>query len=133
MRRISMFLVVTLLGMMGILPAAPVAAEEIAIVRIVQDTVPHHPHNFRFRGELGRFRLDDDANGTLPRLRVFEITNPTQQSPIRVRQVPNEAHWPLIALNCSDHETVTDFAAHTAWIHVQPGERIRCVWVNHRV
>lgn len=124
-------LLVALLMVAPVGAIAPAAAAEVAIIRIVQDTIPHHPHNFLFVGELGRFRLDDDLNSPTARVRMFEVD--PANSPFNVRQMPNEARWPLVGLSCSDAESVIDFAHHAASIHAKAGEVISCVWVNHRV
>lgn len=123
--------VMVLLAALTLTPVAPAAAAETGVVRIVQDTIPHSAHNFVFAGDLGRFTLDDDRESSTPRVRVATLDS--ADSPFVVRQVPNEARWPLVSLTCSDHESVIDMARHTATIHLKAGETISCVWVNHRV
>lgn len=129
-RTFAVLMVVALIGM-WLLPVATATAEEPATIRIVYDALPHHPHNVTFRGELGSFRLDDDHNGALPRLRVFTID--PGASPVYVRQVPEENKWPLVNLSCSDGQSVVDMTHHSARIHITAGERLSCVWINHKV
>jgi hypothetical protein len=131
MRRSCLLFSVVLLAMLALAPVSPAASAEIGVIRIVQDSLPHAGHNFVFTGELGRFKLDDDHDSSLPRVRVFEVD--AVNGPFRVRQVPDEAGWPLVSITCSDNQSVIDIARHTATIHVAAGETISCVFINHRV
>jgi uncharacterized repeat protein (TIGR01451 family) len=102
------------------------AADAQVTVRL--DATPDAAQDFAYTATglgLGSFGLDDDADATLPAERTFTITSFGAKSVAHGAQ----AGWTLTGVVCTgDAEAVTDTAARTAALDVDPGEQVVCTF-----
>ncbi len=102
---------------------------ERGTIVIDKDAVPDDPQDFSFTGDspIGSFTLDDDADGTNPSSRSFQIPPATYDVTEGAL-----AGWLPPNINCADPDsgTTTDVPNRTASIDLDPGETVSCTFTN---
>jgi hypothetical protein len=96
---------------------------------IVKDADPNDPQDFNFTlTDQSGFALDDDADGTLPNSRSFDVPAGDYDA---VELAP-PAGWKLTNLVCVDPTTNTtvNIATRTAEIDLASGETVTCTFTN---
>ncbi|MDQ3249468.1 MAG: hypothetical protein M3Q45_09740, partial [Chloroflexota bacterium] len=101
----------------------------VTSITIVKDAQPDSRRNFRFKGDLGIFRLndrgDDDSDDEV-NTRTFEVepgVYTVTESPV--------AHWYLTQIVCdAPGSDVADLEAYSVAITVMAGQQITCTFVN---
>ena len=98
-------------------------------ITIVKNAVPDDAQDFRFRGDLGRFSLDNDDDPTLSNLQLFERAVGSYS--VREQVLSG---WRLTEIFCSDPDggTTTDLTFQRATIDLDLGESITCFFTNTR-
>jgi uncharacterized repeat protein (TIGR01451 family) len=93
-------------------------------ITIAKDAKPNHPQSFPFKGDLGRFFLDDDGVGS----NAITFSNLPPGDYQVSETVPEE--WYLRSLVCVDPDggTTVDLKAAMASIDLDPGEEVRCTF-----
>jgi hypothetical protein len=96
-----------------------------ATLTITQDSLPNSAENFNYTSDLGSFVLDDDANATLPRKRVF--TNLTPGAYTITQTAPSG--WTLQSLNCGAGHDV-DLSTSSVTVNLVPADQVTCTFKN---
>jgi hypothetical protein len=100
-------------------------------ITVVKDALPDAPQNFTYSTTGGlsppAFSLDDDADPTLPRQRVFSGLVPGTYT---VSEDADPAGWQLTDLQCVGGGANTTVAGRTATIGLDPGEAVVCTFEN---
>jgi plastocyanin len=109
-----------------ILPDGPTNVANCATVSIVKDANPNGPQDFDFTGSFGAFRLDDDADATLPGSRTFTVSG-AGLGLNTITETPTTG-WQLTDISCSEGSD----AGATASITVDPGDEITCTFTNEK-
>jgi hypothetical protein len=100
---------------------------KLGSITIVKDALPDDPQDFAFGGDLGNFSLDDDSDPT-----VFNTISFTGTSPgtYRVGEGPIPSGWDLKSVQCTDPDNGTTISGGVAYIDLDYGENIKCVFKN---
>ena len=101
-------------------------------ITIIKDAIPNDPQDFGFTSTtnqttpIGSFSLDDDADPTLPSMRMFSDLKPGSYS---VTETLPVAGWDLTGMVCSAGGT-TNLMTATASILLPAGGDITCTFTN---
>jgi hypothetical protein len=101
-----------------------------ATVTITKDAVPNDPQDFAYTTSgagLSAFSLDDDADATLSKTKVFTISGANFGAKTVTETLPVTG-WTLTNLVCS--EGTTNTATGVASFTVDPGDAITCTYTN---
>ena len=105
-------------------------ATDKAKITIVVDADPGSIRNFRYDGDLGKFRLDDaspDDGDSYGASKSFEVEpgifNVSQRVPYR---------WSLSSIACQGGSSDTDLAGASVSIKASAGDEITCTFTNQR-
>ena len=102
-----------------VLPPSPLSAT----LTIAQDLEPDEPQRFSYAGTGLTLEGDDRRSVIVPA---------TEQGERTIAQSA-EAGWTLTDLTCTgDDDAVTDLAARTVRLHIDPGEEIACHFTSRR-
>ncbi|MDP9182975.1 MAG: prealbumin-like fold domain-containing protein, partial [Actinomycetota bacterium] len=91
---------------------------------VVKNAVPDDAQDFTFSLDGDPFSLDNDADGTLPSSRDFEVVVGTHD--LSETNIP--AGWVNTNLVCDDNDSVE--AAPSATVHVSNNETVTCTYTN---
>ena len=111
------------------------AGLDISSIRVVKDAVPNDPQDFTYIRSFGdSFRLDDDADPTLPNSMTFELA----PGSYTVSELPptyfggSDNGWELTSLVISGDNGNSTKSGITAMLVLDPGENITVTYTNTR-
>jgi CSLREA domain-containing protein len=101
-------------------------APQPARIAVIEDAMPNDPQNFSFTAGGGlsptSFLLDDDDDGALSDLQLFDFVTPSQTYSITQADTPG---WYRASASCDNGDD-------PASVSPDPGQTVTCIFVNAR-
>ncbi len=101
----------------------------MALIQIIQDTVPNHPTNMQFYSAFGEFVLDDPEQNDNDGVGRENRFSPPPGS-YNVSQ-STSGDWRLLAINCLPAQNaVVDHSADSVTLTVKAGDSVVCTFIT---
>ncbi|HUR13678.1 MAG TPA: prealbumin-like fold domain-containing protein [Mycobacteriales bacterium] len=95
-------------------------------ITVIKDAVPNDAQDFTFSLDGSSFSLDDDADGTLPSSRTFQVVVGTHS----LSETNLPSGWENTNLVCVDPTSNTTTARPDATVRVAKDETVTCTYTN---